>query len=160
MLWGNKVTCHKSHTEGLMQNVNLNLNEIEGNQYKRWNKVSFNVTIRIKTKAAVVRLLRSVQLCDPMDFNMPGFRILHYLPKFEQTHVHWSGNATQPSHPQLKTELPYHPVGLTSTWMRAQNFYKVEKRKRWQAWNAVPERHPPRLRTKMWISRQDTGVNS
>ena len=27
-------------------------------------------------------------LCDPMDCSMPGFYILHYLPKLAQTHVH------------------------------------------------------------------------
>ena len=32
-------------------------------------------------------------LCDPT----PGFPVLHHLPKFAQTHVHWVG-AIQPSH--------------------------------------------------------------
>ena len=27
-------------------------------------------------------------LCDPMDFGMPGFPVLHYLPEFAQIHVH------------------------------------------------------------------------
>ena len=27
-------------------------------------------------------------LCDPMDCRMPGFRVLHCLPEFAQTHVH------------------------------------------------------------------------
>ena len=25
--------------------------------------------------------------CDPMDYSMPGFPVLHYLPEFAQTHV-------------------------------------------------------------------------
>ena len=29
---------------------------------------------------------------------MPGFLILHYLPKFAQTHVYWVDDAIQPSH--------------------------------------------------------------
>ena len=29
----------------------------------------------------------------------PGFPVLHYLPNFAQTHVHWVGDAIQPSHP-------------------------------------------------------------
>ena len=37
--------------------------------------------------------------CDPMDCSMPGFPILHYLPEFAQTHVHWVGYAIQPSYP-------------------------------------------------------------
>ena len=27
-------------------------------------------------------------LCDPMDYSMPGFPVLHYLPEFAQIHVH------------------------------------------------------------------------
>ena len=38
-------------------------------------------------------------LWDPMNTNVPGFTILHYLPEFAQTHVHWVGDAIQPSHP-------------------------------------------------------------
>ena len=43
-------------------------------------------------------------LCDPMDCNMPGFPVLHHLPKLAQTHVHWVGDAIQPlilCHPLL-----------------------------------------------------------
>ena len=32
-------------------------------------------------------------LCDPMDCSMPGFPVLHYLPEFAQSHVHWVGDA-------------------------------------------------------------------
>ena len=28
-------------------------------------------------------------LCDTMDCSIPGFPVLHHLPKFAQTHVHW-----------------------------------------------------------------------
>ena len=38
-------------------------------------------------------------LCDPMDCSMPGFRVHHQFPEFTQTHVHWIGDAIQPSHP-------------------------------------------------------------
>ena len=44
-------------------------------------------------------------LCDPMDWNMPGFPVLHYLLKFAQTHVHWVNDAIQPSHPLLPPSL-------------------------------------------------------
>ena len=40
-------------------------------------------------------------LCDPMDCSTPGFPILHHLPEFAQTRVHWVGDAIQPSHPLL-----------------------------------------------------------
>ena len=38
-------------------------------------------------------------LGDPMDYSMPSFPVLHYLPEFAQTHIHWVGDAIQPCHP-------------------------------------------------------------
>ena len=38
-------------------------------------------------------------LCNPMDCRTPGFLIHHQLPELAQTHVHWVGDAIQPSHP-------------------------------------------------------------
>ena len=43
-------------------------------------------------------------LCDSMDCSTPGFPILPCLPEFAQIHVHWVGEAIQPSvlcHPLL-----------------------------------------------------------
>ena len=39
--------------------------------------------------------------CDPMDCSTPGFPVLHRLPEFAQTHIHWVGDAIQPSHPVI-----------------------------------------------------------
>ena len=38
-------------------------------------------------------------LCDPMDCSTPGYSVLHYLPMFAQTHIHWVSDAIQPPHP-------------------------------------------------------------
>ena len=38
------------------------------------------------------------QLHDPMDSGTPGFSVPHHLLKFAQVHVHWMGDAIQPSH--------------------------------------------------------------
>ena len=45
-------------------------------------------------------------LCDAMDCSMPGFPVLHQLPELAQTHVHWVGDAIQPSHPLLSSSPP------------------------------------------------------
>ena len=45
-------------------------------------------------------------LCDPMDCSTPGFSVLHYLPEFAQTHVHWFGDAIQKSHSLLPRSPP------------------------------------------------------
>ena len=65
-------------------------------------------------------------LYDPMDCKMPGFPVLHYLPAFAQTHVHWISDAIQPSHPlspssPLAFNLSQHqgfffPVSWLFTW--------------------------------------------
>ena len=38
-------------------------------------------------------------LCDPMNCSTPGFPVLHHLPELARNHVHWIGDAIQPSHP-------------------------------------------------------------
>ena len=56
----------------------------------------------------VVQLLSRVQ---PMDCSMPVLSVLHHLPEFPQTHVHWVGDAIQPSHP---LSSPYPPALIPS----------------------------------------------
>ena len=48
----------------------------------------------------------SLTLCNPMDCSVPGFPVLNYLLKFAQTHVHWVGDAIQPSHPLSSPSPP------------------------------------------------------
>ena len=38
-------------------------------------------------------------LCDPMNRSTPGLPVHHQLPECTQTHVHWVGDAIQPSYP-------------------------------------------------------------
>ena len=46
---------------------------------------------------------------DSMNCSTPGFPLLHYLPEFTQIHVHWVGDAIQPSHALLSpSPLPLH----------------------------------------------------
>ena len=45
-------------------------------------------------------------LCDLMNRSMPGLPVHHQLPEFTQTHVHWVGDAIQPSNPLLSPSPP------------------------------------------------------
>ena len=45
-------------------------------------------------------------LCDPMDCSMPGLPVLHQPLELAQTHVHWVGDAIQPSHPLSSPSPP------------------------------------------------------
>ena len=44
--------------------------------------------------------------CDLMGCSMPGFPVHHQLPEFALTHVHWAGDAIQPSHPLSSPSPP------------------------------------------------------
>ena len=45
-------------------------------------------------------------LCDPMNCSTPGFPVLHQLLELVQAHVHWVGDAIQPSHPLSSPSPP------------------------------------------------------
>ena len=45
-------------------------------------------------------------ICDPMDCSTPGFPVHHWLLELTQTHVHWVGDAIQPSHPRSSRSPP------------------------------------------------------
>ena len=47
-----------------------------------------------------------MSLCDPMNHSIPGLPVHHQLPESIQTHVHWVGDAIQPSHPLLSPSPP------------------------------------------------------
>ena len=64
-----------------------------------------------KTYVNILYQFSSVaQLCptlwDPMNHSTPGLPVHHQLPEFTQTHVHWVGDAIQPSHPLLSPSPP------------------------------------------------------
>ena len=50
------------------------------------------------------------QLCltlyNPVGCSTPGLPVHHQLPEFTQTHVHWLGDAIQPSHPLSSPSPP------------------------------------------------------
>ena len=54
----------------------------------------------LRLQFSKVQLLSRVQLfVTPMDCSTPGLPVHHQLPEFTQTHVHWVGDAIQPSYP-------------------------------------------------------------
>ena len=54
-------------------------------------------------------------LCDPMNRTIPGLPVHHHLLEFTQTHVHWVGDAIQPSHPLLSPSPPACPQSLPAS---------------------------------------------
>ena len=77
-------------------------------------------------------------LCGPGDCSTPGFPVLHYLPEFAQTHVHWVGDAIKPD--CLITENgaeAKRPWELTTATASS-----------WQTWE-----FPSRLLARVWACR-------
>ena len=50
--------------------------------------------------------LSCLTLCDPVNHSMPGLPAHQQLPEFTQTHLHWVGDAIQPSHPLSSPSPP------------------------------------------------------
>ena len=68
------------------------------------------ITFRAKIAArysitAVVAQLCPI-LCPPIVSSMLGFPVLHFPLELAQTHVHWVGDAIQPSHPLSSPPSP------------------------------------------------------
>ena len=84
------------------------------NSFYRWeNWVQVKVTKNdqsqaSKGKASIPKLCwcfsvaqSCLTLCNPMNSNIPGLPVPHYLPEFAQVHVHCIDDAIQPSHPLM-----------------------------------------------------------
>ena len=59
------------------------------------------VGTRDKKVFVVVQSLSCLTFCNLMDWSMLDSSVLHCLSGFAQIHVHWVGDAIQPSHPLL-----------------------------------------------------------
>ena len=58
-----------------------------------------------RSSASLLLFSRRVWLCNPRDCSTPGSPVPRHLPEFAQVHVHWIGNAIQPS-PSLPSPSP------------------------------------------------------
>ena len=86
------------------------------NQNRYFSTEDTQMASRCMKSCSVSLVISSVQfssvaqscptLCKPVNHSMPGFPVYHQLPEFTQTHVHWIGDAIQPSHPLLSPSPP------------------------------------------------------
>ena len=67
----------------------------------------YGPTLRIMMWSCYSSFAKScLTLCDTMDCSMPGFPVLHHLPEFALTQIHWVDDAIQPFHPLLSPSPP------------------------------------------------------
>ena len=78
-----------------------------------WENLSYSWIIKASFRTLCV--VSSVQfsltqscptLCDPTDRSTPGLPVHYQLQEFTQAHVHWVGDAIQPSHPLSSPSPP------------------------------------------------------
>ena len=62
-----------------------------------------------------------------MDCNTPGFPVQHQLPELAQTHVHWVGDAIQPSHPLSFLSLAFSLFQHQGLYQWVSSSYQVTK---------------------------------
>ena len=63
-------------------------------------------THTMKWFSSVQSVSRFWLFVTPMDCCTPGLPVHHQFPEFTQTHVHWVGDAIQPSHPLSSPSPP------------------------------------------------------
>ena len=69
-----------------------------------------------------------MSLCDPMDCSTPGFSVICYLLEFTQIHIHWVGDAMQPSHSLSLSSLPALNVSQHQClWQWVSSFHQWPK---------------------------------
>ena len=66
-------------------------------------------------------------LWDPIDCSMPGFPVLHHLPEFTQTHVHWVSDTIQPSHPLSSPPFAFNLSQHQGLFKRVSSSHQVAK---------------------------------
>ena len=83
---------------------------------------------------------------QPMNCSTPGFPVHHQLPESKQTHVHWVGDAIQPSHPLSSHSPPalnlsqhqglFKWVSSLDQVAKVLEFHLQHQSYQWRAWGA------------------------
>ena len=95
--------CIKGHSQG-----NKKTHTLGENICRSYKGLVFRIYIYINNSSVQFSLVAQScpTLCNPMNCSTPDFPVHHQLPESTQTHVHWLGDAIQPSHPLSSPSPP------------------------------------------------------
>ena len=89
---------------------------------------------------------------NPMYRSMPGLPVQHQLQEFTQTHVHWVGDAIQPSHPLSSPSL-LPPIPPSIRVFSNESNLRMRWPKYWSfSFSIIPSKEIPGLIFRMdWL---------
>ena len=80
-------------------------------------------------------------LCNPLNRRTPGLPVHHQLPESTQTHVHWVGDAIQPSHPLSSPSPPTFNLSQhQSLFQRVRSSHQLAEVLELQLWRQGQQR--------------------
>ena len=91
------LQCVRYHANALCNLSYLFLIVSSPHRYHQELQIRGALTGRKVSNFSVIQLRPT--LCNSRDCSTAGFPVLHHLLELAQTHVHWVGDAIQPSHP-------------------------------------------------------------
>ena len=94
LFWGSKITAKGDCSHEIKKRLLLG-----GKVMTNLDSILKGRDITLPAKVQFSSVTQScLTLCNLMDCSTPGLPVHHQLPELAQTHVHWVGNAIQPSH--------------------------------------------------------------
>ena len=99
-------------------------------------------------------------LCNPMNRNTSGLPVHHQLPVSTQTHVHWVGDAIQPSHPLSSPSPPALNLSQHQGLFKwVSSSHQMAMQKYWSiSFNISPSNEHPGLISFRMIGSGDLGL--
>ena len=114
---------------------------------KGLEKVSFHFKSKEKQYKRMFKSSSVAQsfltVCNPMNHSVPGLLVHLQLPEFTQIHVHWVGDAIQPSHPLSSPSPPApNPSQHQSLFQWVNALHEVAKVLEFQLYHHSFQRNP------------------
>ena len=104
-----------------------------------------------------VQSLSHVWLFVTMESRTPGFPVLHHLPEFAQTHVHWVSDTIQPSHPlSPSSPFAFNPSQHQGLFQWVSSSHQVAKVLSISPTNKLPHWPPSRSEKTQRINQWPT----
>ena len=94
-----------THTQKQICHLQQNLKTFLPKQIKTTMRYPLT-SVRIRSDQIRSVAHSCLTLCNPMNRSTPGLPVHHQLPEFTETHIHWVGEAIQPSHPRSSPSPP------------------------------------------------------